>query len=93
MTALNRRLVLLLPLGIAGVAGVGLYSMLDRMRSGKFDPRGVPSALIGKPDGKTWCQKMWQAWLSVQYRRLEGNSPGWVSPQDNGQMKSYKPRW
>ncbi len=48
MTALNRRLVLLLPLGIAGVAGVGLYSMLDRMRSGKFDPRGVPSALVGK---------------------------------------------
>ena len=49
MTALNRRLVLLLPLGIAGVAGIGLYSMLDRMRSGKFDPRGVPSALVGKP--------------------------------------------
>ena len=49
MTAINRRLVLLLPLGVAGVAGVGLYSMLDRMRSGKFDPRGVPSALIGKP--------------------------------------------
>ncbi len=48
MTALNRRLVLLLPLGVAGVAGVGLYAMLDRMRAGKFDPRGVPSALVGK---------------------------------------------
>jgi cytochrome c biogenesis protein CcmG/thiol:disulfide interchange protein DsbE len=48
MTPLNRRLVLLLPLGVAGVAGIGLYSMLDRMRAGKFDPRGVPSALIGK---------------------------------------------
>ena len=49
MSKLNRRLVLLLPLGIAGVAGIGLYSMLERMRAGKFDPRGVPSALIGKP--------------------------------------------
>ena len=48
MKMLHRRLVLLLPLGVAGVAGVGLYSMLDRMRVGKFDPRGVPSALVGK---------------------------------------------
>jgi len=49
VTPLQRRLVLLLPFGLAGVAGVGLYSMLDRMRAGKFDPRGVPSALVGKP--------------------------------------------
>ena len=48
MKILHRRLVLLLPLGVAGVAGVSLYSMLDRMRAGKFDPRGVPSALVGK---------------------------------------------
>ena len=33
MSKLNRRLVLLLPLGIAGVAGIGLYSMLERMRA------------------------------------------------------------
>ena len=49
MIPLNRRLVLLLPLGMVGITGVGLYSMLDRMRAGKFDPRGVPSALVGKP--------------------------------------------
>lgn len=48
MTMLRRQMVLLLPLGIAGAAGIALYSMLDRMRAGKFDPRGVPSALIGK---------------------------------------------
>ena len=49
MTPLGRRLMLLVPLGMAGALGVGLLSMLDRMRAGKFDPRGVPSALIGKP--------------------------------------------
>ena len=46
---MHRRLMLLLPLGVTGLAGAGLYAMLDRMRAGKFDPRGVPSALIGKP--------------------------------------------
>ena len=46
---MNRRALLLAPLGIAAVGGAGFWAMLTRMQSGTFDPRGVPSALIGKP--------------------------------------------
>lgn len=48
MIALNRRLVLLAPLGIATLGGAAFWTMLDRMRQGRFDPRGVPSMLVGK---------------------------------------------
>jgi len=46
---MNRRLLLAVPLVAAGAAGVGFWSMLNGMREGKFDPRGVPSMLIDKP--------------------------------------------
>jgi cytochrome c biogenesis protein CcmG/thiol:disulfide interchange protein DsbE len=45
---MNRRALLLAPLGIAAGAGVGFAVMLRRLGEGRFDPRGVPSMLIGK---------------------------------------------
>jgi cytochrome c biogenesis protein CcmG/thiol:disulfide interchange protein DsbE len=45
----RRRLLLLAPLGLAAGAGVGFYAMLRGLGSGSYNPRGVPSALIGKP--------------------------------------------
>jgi len=45
---IKRRLVLLSPLAIAAAGGVGFWAMLGRMRDGTFDPRGVPSMLVGK---------------------------------------------
>ena len=44
----RRRALLLLPLGLTVVAGAGFWGMLRGMRNGTYDPRGVPSALIGK---------------------------------------------
>jgi cytochrome c biogenesis protein CcmG, thiol:disulfide interchange protein DsbE len=49
VVALNRRLVLLAPLGVAVAGGAGFWAMLDRMQQGRFDPRGVPSMLVGRP--------------------------------------------
>jgi cytochrome c biogenesis protein CcmG, thiol:disulfide interchange protein DsbE len=45
----RRRILLLAPLGFAGLAGAGAWSILSRMREGRFDPHEVPSQLIGKP--------------------------------------------
>ena len=44
----RRRLLLLTPLAVAGVAGYGAWTILARMRQGRFDPHDVPSQLIGK---------------------------------------------
>ena len=41
--------MLLAPFGVALVAGAGFWTVLGRMRAGQFDPRGVPSQLIGRP--------------------------------------------
>ena len=46
---LDRRMVLALPLGGAVLAGGSFAVMLYRMEQGNFDPRGVPSPLVGKP--------------------------------------------
>ena len=46
---MRRRLLMLGPLGLAGVAGGAFLAMLLRMNDGKFDPRGVPSPLVGRP--------------------------------------------
>lgn len=43
-----RRALLLVPLGVAALAGGSFYAMLRGMMAGKFDPRGVPSQLIDK---------------------------------------------
>jgi cytochrome c biogenesis protein CcmG/thiol:disulfide interchange protein DsbE len=42
-------MLLLAPLAAAAAAGGGFWLMLEKMKVGKFDPRGVPSQLIGKP--------------------------------------------
>lgn len=47
-TALGRRALLLAPLGVAAVGGVAFWAMLQGMERGTFDPRGVPSMLVGK---------------------------------------------
>jgi cytochrome c biogenesis protein CcmG/thiol:disulfide interchange protein DsbE len=41
--------VLLAPLGLAAAAGAGFLGMLRGLETGEYDPRGVPSALLGKP--------------------------------------------
>ncbi len=46
---MNRRLMFGIPLAVAAAGGAGFYAMLTRMGSGEFNPRGVPSALLGKP--------------------------------------------
>ncbi len=46
---INRRQVLLgAPLGVAAVGGVAFWQMLQRMKTGDFDPRGVPSPVTGQ---------------------------------------------
>ena len=45
----QRRALLLAPLGIAAAGGAAFWAMLDRMEEGRFDPRGVPSMLVGRP--------------------------------------------
>lgn len=45
----SRRLLFLLPLLLLAAAGAGFWAMLTGMQRGSFDPRGVPSALIGRP--------------------------------------------
>jgi cytochrome c biogenesis protein CcmG, thiol:disulfide interchange protein DsbE len=49
MTPLQRRTVLLAPLGLAAVGGAAFWTLLKRMDKGTYDPHGVPSMLIGKP--------------------------------------------
>ncbi|MBO0712095.1 MAG: DsbE family thiol:disulfide interchange protein [Acetobacteraceae bacterium] len=44
----RRRLLLLAPLGIAAAGGAGFWALLNQMRSGTYDPHGVPSMLIGR---------------------------------------------
>jgi cytochrome c biogenesis protein CcmG, thiol:disulfide interchange protein DsbE len=45
---MNRRLLLAVPFVGVVAAGAGFLTMLKRETEGKFDPRGVPSMLIGK---------------------------------------------
>ncbi|MGG5820304.1 DsbE family thiol:disulfide interchange protein [Falsiroseomonas sp. HW251] len=49
MTPASRRVLLFAPLGVVAAGGVAFYGMLQGMRTGSYNPRGVPSALIGKP--------------------------------------------
>jgi cytochrome c biogenesis protein CcmG, thiol:disulfide interchange protein DsbE len=47
-TLLQRRLILLAPLGIAALGGAAFLAMLRGLSTGSFDPRGVPSPLVGR---------------------------------------------
>jgi cytochrome c biogenesis protein CcmG/thiol:disulfide interchange protein DsbE len=44
----RRRALLLVPLGLAAAAGAGFFAMLRGIQTGSYDPKGVPSALLGK---------------------------------------------
>ena len=44
----RRQAFLLAPFGVAALAGAGFYTVLGRMRAGRFDPHDVPSQLIGR---------------------------------------------
>lgn len=46
--ASRRRLLLLAPFAAAAAAGAGFYAMLRGLGTGGYDPKGVPSALIGQ---------------------------------------------
>ena len=48
MSGIGRRLMFLGPLGLLAVGGAGAFVLLQRLGEGTFDPRGVPSMLIGK---------------------------------------------
>jgi cytochrome c biogenesis protein CcmG/thiol:disulfide interchange protein DsbE len=48
MTPIQRRALLLAPLGAAALGGTAFWLLLQRMREGTYDPHGVPSMLIGK---------------------------------------------
>lgn len=48
MTPLARRTLLFAPFAVAAAGGVAFYGMLQGMRTGEYNPRGVPSALIGR---------------------------------------------
>ena len=45
----GRRWMLYAPLGLATAAGAGFWVMLRGLQTGDYDPRGVPSALLGRP--------------------------------------------
>lgn len=48
-TATSRRnLLIFAPLGVALAGGTGFYLMLRGLQDGSFNPRGVPSVLIGR---------------------------------------------
>jgi cytochrome c biogenesis protein CcmG/thiol:disulfide interchange protein DsbE len=49
MSPLSRRLLLFGPVGVVAIGGIGFFAMLSGMKHGKYDPRMLPSALIGKP--------------------------------------------
>jgi len=48
MTPTTRRMLMLAPFAAAAAGGVAFYAALDRQRTGAYNPRGVPSALIGQ---------------------------------------------
>lgn len=48
MALTSRRALLLAPLGLAVAGGAGFYAMLRGLGTGDYDPRGVPSVLVGR---------------------------------------------
>jgi cytochrome c biogenesis protein CcmG/thiol:disulfide interchange protein DsbE len=45
---MNRRVFLLIPFGAVVAGGAAFFAMLEREQEGRFNPREVPSMLIGK---------------------------------------------
>ncbi len=48
MTPASRRALLFAPFALAAAGGLGFYAVLRGMRTGEYNPRGVPSALLGR---------------------------------------------
>ena len=48
MSPLSRRILMTAPFAVAAAGGVGFYMALHRQQTGQYNPRGVPSALIGR---------------------------------------------
>ncbi len=46
---MRRRLLMLAPLGFVAAGGVAFWSMLDRMRTGRFDPHDIGQPMLNKP--------------------------------------------
>lgn len=49
MSPFARRALIAAPLAALAAGGAGFYAMLRGLGTGSYDPKGVPSALIGKP--------------------------------------------
>lgn len=49
MTALQRRALLLAPLGLSAIAGSAFWVLLEQASSGAYNPHAVPDPMIGKP--------------------------------------------
>jgi cytochrome c biogenesis protein CcmG/thiol:disulfide interchange protein DsbE len=45
----RRRMLMLAPLGLAVAGGGAFLAMLRGLSTGSFDPRGVPSPIVGQP--------------------------------------------
>ncbi len=48
MSLTRRHALMLVPLVVAGGAGVAFWKMLDRMQAGKFDPHALNNPLVGR---------------------------------------------
>jgi len=48
MTPTTRRLLLYAPLAAVGAAGAGFFAMLQGLQTGGYDPRRLPSPLVGR---------------------------------------------
>lgn len=46
-TGILRRPILLLPLAVVVLVGVSFFRLLERMRSGRYNPHKVPNLLVG----------------------------------------------
>ncbi len=52
----RRRLLMLAPFAVAVAGGAGFWSMLQGMKAGTFDPRGVPSPIVGRSVPSFTCR-------------------------------------
>ncbi|HEX7388571.1 MAG TPA: DsbE family thiol:disulfide interchange protein [Acidiphilium sp.] len=47
--SVSRRLMLGLPLAVVATGGIGFYALLERMRSGSYNPQDFNNPLVGHP--------------------------------------------
>ena len=49
MSPIQRRALLMAPLGLAAVGGSAFWVLLERLRDGTYNPHAVPDPMVGKP--------------------------------------------